>query len=290
MLASLGFTTIAAVARVFPARAGYLVARGGARVHYALAPRRRAAVRANLSQVRAFVHGSGRQGGELPPAAAALATFENHASLLFEWLRASAGARYPLPLDGRDRLDEALDRGRGAILVTCHLGNWEVAAAELARAGYPLTVVTGEQLGYLAAAVRRDKARRGIAVVRPADGMRALYRQLAQNRIIILLVDGDIYWRGQPIDFLGTPASLPWGAVRLARSTGAPLFAATMRRTGPGAFRAAIHPPIDPAGDPRAVMRSLLAPLEQAIAGDPSQWCLFRPLWGDRAPGRESLR
>jgi lauroyl/myristoyl acyltransferase len=146
--------------------------------------------------------------------------------------------------------------------------------------------VTGEQLGRLAPAVRRDKARRGIAVVRPADGMRALYRQLAANRIITLLIDGDVYWRGRPIDFLGAPAALPWGAVRLARSTGAALLAATMRRSGPGSYAAAVHPPVDLAGEEQAVMRALLAPLERAIAADPTQWCLFRPLWQRADPGR----
>jgi len=278
MFASLGFATIAGMARVVPARMGYLVARAGARLHYAASPSRRAAVAENLAHVRAFQPEFGPE-EHRHRQAAVLATFESHGVLLFEWLRASAGARYPLPLAGSEHLDRALREGRGAILVTCHLGNWEVAATELARAGYPLTVVTGEQLGRLAPAVRRDKARHGIEVVRPADGMRALYRQLAANRIITLLIDGDVYWRGQPIDFLGAPAPLPWGAVRLARSTGAPLIAATMRRTGPGAFAAAIHPPVDPRGDVHAVMRALLTPLEDAIATDPTQWCLFRPLW-----------
>ncbi len=282
MFASLGFSTIAAMARFVPTRAGYLVARAGARLHYAVSPTRRAAVAENLARVSAFRRDL--EPGRRPQAASAVvATFESHGALLFEWLRASAGARYALPLAGREHLDRALHRGRGAILVTCHLGNWEVAATELARAGYPLTVVTGEQLGRWAPAVRRDKARRGIAVVRPADGMRALYRQLAANRIITLLIDGDVYWRGQPIDFLGAPAALPWGAVRLARSTGAPLLAATMRRTGPGAYAAEIHSPVDPRDDVHAAMRALLAPIEQAIAADPTQWCLFRPLW----PGRD---
>lgn len=290
MLASFGFTTIAVVARFFPARAGYLVAQGGARLHYALAPARRAAVGENLSRAFAFAPDGNRREWRPSSEAAVLATFESHASLLYEWLRASAGVRYPLPIAGREHLDHALSRGRGAILVTCHLGNWEVAATELARAGYPLTVVTGEQLGRLAPAVRRVKARHGISVVRPADGMRALYRQLAQNRIITLLIDGDVFWRGQPIDFLGAPVRLPWGAVRLARSTGAPLVAATMRRTGPGAYEARIHPPVDPGGDARVVMRALLAPLEQAIATDPTQWCLFRPLWREAQAGSGSAR
>ncbi len=290
MLASLGLSTLGVVARVLPARAGYAAARAGARLHYRLAPGRRGAVAANITHALAFsrcgrrgrVPSGGSESALLKPMT--LATFESHGALLFEWLRACAGGRFALRVEGSTHLDEALRQGRGGILVTCHLGNWEVAATELAAAGYPLTVVTGEQLGHLAPAVRRDKARRGITVVRPADGMRTLYRQLRANRIVALLIDGDVRSHSNTVDFLGTPTQLPWGAVRLARSTGAALLAATMRRTAPGSFHATIHAPVDPTGDARAVMRALLAPLEQAIAADPTQWCLFRPLWTDTSP------
>jgi lauroyl/myristoyl acyltransferase len=249
-----------------------------------------------------------------PPEARALdqlvaEAFENHGRFVFEWLRGTRGAEANLILTGREHLDAALARGRGAILVTGHLGNWEVAAHELSRAGYPLAVVTKNQLGWLAPAVRRDKERHGIQVVGPGDDRRALYRCLEANRILVLLIDGDGWRRGQTISFLGRPTLIPCGAVRLAQTTGARVMTATMRRTGPLRFHACIHPPLpgllptlradlraDSAADslsaslsaprsagPRArpedVMRALVRPLEQAIALDPAQWCLFRPLW-----------
>jgi KDO2-lipid IV(A) lauroyltransferase len=248
-----------------------------------LARARASGVRSNLRRAVAFAGG--------PADAANLdrlvrATFESHGSFMFEWLRSSAGVRFPLALEGRPILDQALDRGTGAILVTCHLGSWEVAAAELSRAGYPLTVVTGEQLGRLAPAVRRDKARRGITVVRPTNGMRSLYRQLAANRILVLLIDGDVWRRGKILSFLGCPTHLPWGAERLARGTGAPLLPAVMQRERPGVFRARIYPPVKLDGGPEAAMRQLVRPLEQAIATNPAQWCLFRSLWGEEVGAR----
>ncbi len=290
MLTSLGWTTLRTIARLLPVRLGYTIARAGARLHYHCAPSRRAAVTANLARALAFARQDGhrqRAAAWPSPSDLARATFESHGALLFEWLRAGGGARFPVRIDGCEHIDQALDGGRGAILVTCHLGNWEVAAAELAASGYPLTVVTGEQLGRLAPAVRRDKARRGIAVVRPVDGMRSLYRQLASNRIIALLIDGDVFQQGNPVDFLGAPAHLPWGAVRLARATGAALLPATMRRVAPAEFHASIHAPVKPGADSASAMRQLLAPLETAIAADPTQWCLFRPLWS-AAPERHT--
>ena len=281
MLASLALAALGALARALPVGAGYAVARAGARLHLALAARRRRAVEANLRRVAA--HDPGRAAGH-GLAHLVRDTFANHGTFMYEWLRASAGGRAELALDGREHLDAALASGRGAILVTCHLGNWEVAACELARAGYPLAVVTGEQLGRLAPAVRRDKARRGILVLRPADGRRALYRALAANRILVLLIDGDVWRKARTVAFLGRPAAVPCGAHRLARSTGAPLMAAAMRRRGPLAFHATIHAPVALGARPEATLGELLRPLERAIARDPSQWCLFRPLWDEPAP------
>jgi KDO2-lipid IV(A) lauroyltransferase len=287
MLASLALAALGALARALPVGAGYAMARAGAHLHRGLAARRRRAVEANLRRVAA--HDPAWAGG-LGLGRLVRDTFANHGTFMYEWLRASAGGRAELVLDGREHLEAALAAGRGAILVTCHLGNWEVAACELARAGYPLAVVTGEQLGGLAPAVRRDKARRGILVLRPADGMRALYRALAANRILVLLVDGDVWLKARTVAFLGRPAAVPCGAHRLARSTGAPLMAAAMRRRGPLAFHATIHPPVEIKARPEATLGEVLRPLEQAIARDPAQWCLFRPLWDEPTPAVPTAR
>jgi lauroyl/myristoyl acyltransferase len=275
MIATLGFTAIHGFARRLPLGRGYALARAGARLHSLLAPGRRAILGANLAVAQGFQRPSTTTDLDSVIARG----FENHARALFDWLRASAGHRMELEIPGVEALDRALAAGRGAILGTVHVGSWEAAAIELAARGYPLTVVTGEQLGRLAPAVRRHKAAQGIAVVRPADGMRDLYRHLARNRILILLLDGDIWRRGQPIPFLGRPTVFPWGAERLARSTGAPLLPAVMRRSEPGRLRAQIYPALDLAPDPAATMRALVEPLERAIAADPDLWCLFRRLW-----------
>jgi KDO2-lipid IV(A) lauroyltransferase len=276
MLATLGFAALSGLARTIPLATGYALARAGARWHHRLAPGRRARIAANLEVARRF----GKEVDALPTLDRLVdQAFASHAVHLFEWLRASGGSRLPLDLEGEDHLARALDAGRGAILATCHLGSWEAAALALAARGYPLTVVTGEQLGGLASAVRDSKAGQGIAVVRPLAGMRATYRAISRNRILVLLLDGDVWRRGRPIAFLGRPAVLPWGAVRLARSTGAPLLPAVMQPAARGRLRARVFPALDLTRDPAASMRALLAPLEAAIAADPGEWCLFRPLW-----------
>jgi KDO2-lipid IV(A) lauroyltransferase len=277
MLFRFGFALVCQLVRALPLAAAYALARWGGALHYRFAPRRRAVLYANLAGASRF---AGLSHDPRGLARLTRAAFDHHAAFLLEWLRATGGGRFALSLTGEDEIARARAAGRGAILATCHLGSWEVAAMELARRGIPLTVVTGEQLGRLAPAVRRDKAARGIEVIRPADGMRSLYRHLAANRVVVLLLDGDVVQTSRKVAFLGRSTLLPFGAVRLAARSGAPLLPAAMRRTGPGRFAARILPPIALTKDARATMRALLAPLEAAIAADPEQWCLFRPVWG----------
>lgn len=44
--------------------------------------------------------------------------------------------------EGRSNLDEAMDRGRGVLLLTAHLGHWEIGGLGLRALGYPVNVVT----------------------------------------------------------------------------------------------------------------------------------------------------
>ncbi|MGD8396948.1 MAG: lysophospholipid acyltransferase family protein [Candidatus Eiseniibacteriota bacterium] len=281
MYATLGYALLRAVARRLPPRLGPATVRAGARLHYRLAADKRRAVRLNLEHVLSW-----RDRTVRPEAVDLLArrTFENHGRLLYEWLRDGDGVT--MRFGGLGHLDRALERGRGAVICTCHLGNWEIAALELARRGYTLHVVSGEQLGRLGAAVRRHKATHGIHVVRPFDGMRKLYRALEHGEIVVLLIDGDIYSRAHPTCFFGTPTPLPLGGAHLARATGAALLPAVMVHDAQveRGYAVTVLPPVTRGRTDLETMSAVLRALEPSIASHPQQWCLFRPLW-PAAPG-----
>src|SRR5437773_817633 len=42
---------------------------------------------------------------------------------------------------GLEHIEEALAPGRGLVLVTAHIGNWDLAGAFLAAQGYPVNVI-----------------------------------------------------------------------------------------------------------------------------------------------------
>jgi KDO2-lipid IV(A) lauroyltransferase len=281
VITTFSFSVLRGIAHVVPPALGTGVSRLGARLHYHLAPGKRAAVQTNLTHVLDWqgVAPDRQRVEELSQR-----TFRSHGQLVYEWLRDGAGVR--IAFRGLDHLEALRRRRRGAVIITCHLGNWEVAALELAARGFVLNVVTGEQLGPLGAAVRRHKARHGIRVVRLADGMRPLYRALERGELVVLLIDGDVYRRADDAPFFAAPTPLPFGALRLARATGAALIPAAMVRTGAQRYRVLIETPVASDGEDASIMRRLLAPLESQIAAHPHQWCLFRPLWTLPPAGR----
>lgn len=145
-------------------------------------------------------------------------------------------------LSGRTSTDGATDAwidrmraGRAALIVTGHVGNWEVAGALLAARGVPLAAVVKRQSNprfdaWLVAARRRI----GIEPVYMDDAMHAVPRLLRAGRSVALVADQDARSHGVIVTFLGRPASTFRGPARLALATGAPLVFGASVREGEG--------------------------------------------------------
>ena len=118
----------------------------------------------------------------------------------------------------REHLERAVERGRGVVLTSTHVGNWELAAVVLAHWGYTLHAVAGVQLNrWLTSAVRETKSELAIHTVSPEDGFRKLLRALEHNDLVALMVDGDIYRHGTRVEMFGRETSFPAGPAALAR-------------------------------------------------------------------------
>jgi len=126
--------------------------------------------------------------------------------------------------------------GEGVVVVTGHLGNWELAGTYLAQRGVPLSAVVKRQ--------RNDRFDAWLADTRRLLGMHTVYTDdarilpalLARGRTVVLIADQDARSRGLAVTFFGRPASTFRGPVRLALRTGSPLVFASLVRHG-GTYR-----------------------------------------------------
>jgi len=266
---------------------GYALAAGLTELHFRLFPQRRHAALANL----AFMFPKLTRRERLRIVRKMMHSYD---SMLFEFFRLPHLSRDELlgsmEVVGREHLEDAVARGRGVILASTHLGNWELAAVVIAHWGYTLHAVAGVQLNrWLTGAVRDTKTELAIHTVSHEDGMRKLMRALEHNDLVALMVDGDLYHHGAPVEFFGRETRWPTGPGVLAQRTGALVLCGYCERRGAGKFRIVLERALDPATFPsaEALNAAVAATAERHIREHVDQWCIFRPLW-ESAPAAET--
>ena len=258
---------------------GYLVADSLTEAHFRLFPARRHAALVNLAVIMPRATRSER-------IRVARGMMRSYNRMLFEFFRLPHLTRQDLlhavEIVGREHLEQAVARGRGVVLTSTHIGNWELAAVMLAHWGYTLHAVAGVQLTrWLTPAVRETKAELALNTVTPEDGFRKLLRALEHNDLVALMVDGDIFAQGMRVDLFGRELEFPSGPGVLAQRTGALILCGYCERTRPGRFRIVLEPPLDPAAfpDTPSLVAAVARTSERHIREHVHQWCIFRPLW-----------
>jgi Kdo2-lipid IVA lauroyltransferase/acyltransferase len=191
---------------------------------------------------------------------------------------------------GDHHLFAALEAGKGAILLTAHLGNWEMGGVLLRPLGVDLSVVyVPDQFEDVEAS--RVLLRRATGVgeipIRPQESLSSLpvLRALRANQLVAMQGDRDFNDRGTPVEFFGQPAPFPLGPFHLALLTGAPLLPAFVVYTTGQRFEIEVGAPIrvDSTGDRQADARRGLEEwvrvLEAAVKRWPTQWYTFFDYW-----------
>lgn len=136
-------------------------------------------------------------------------------------------------VEGWDLLEEARAEGKGVIIVTGHLGNWEYGGAYVAARGMPFDAVTrGMANPLFDAYIRRTRAQIGFEVIHDAEAVRRTPRALKEGRVIAMVCDQDgLNLASTFVPFFGRPAKTPRGPAVFALRLGVPLiFAASVRR------------------------------------------------------------
>lgn len=183
-------------------------------------------------------------------------------------------------------------RGRGTVIVTGHLGPYELAAACLAAHGYRMYGMVENLDPTVLDALASYRSATGMQLVNAKDGLRAAYRILGENHILALVADravGDT--RGiVEMPFAGGVRPLPIGPAVFAQATGATIitaFASPNPRGNPR-YVMEFDPPLYPEGrddaDRRRLMRCIVERMEAAIRRNPDQWFVFQPNWITREP------
>ncbi len=186
---------------------------------------------------------------------------------------------------GSKAIREALDNGKGALVVSAHMGNWEYGGAWGAANGYPVSYVVASQanpgIEEIIDDIRRSS---GIEIIKKANAARGILDGLKRNRLIAIMMDQDAHDAGVFVPFFDRPASTPRGAATFALKTGAPIFIMLTHRAGNGKTRVEFVPvPVektkDKQEDIRRITAWITARLEQGIRENPEQWLWLHRRW-----------
>ena len=196
--------------------------------------------------------------------------------------------------DGADRWDvveQALAKGKGLIVVTGHLGNWELAGAYVAARGVPLDVIARRMSNPLFDRyLTETRSRIGMVVVHDAEAVRRTPRSLRDNRTVAFLADQGVLGLASTfVPFFGRPAKTPRGPAVFALRLQVPVvFGVAVRQPG-GRYRLAFEPvTVEDTGDRDrdvdAIVARYTATLERWVRRYPEQYFWHHRRWRRQPP------
>lgn len=226
-----------------PVGVAHTLAAAGGTAEWALRPAKRRRLAENLSHALGL--------GPDDPAVRALVRREvaNEARRSADLLWALARPDELLAttrVDGAEHIHAALARGRGVLLVTTHVGGWEVATA-LPRAVVPVrtsAIVTDD---WIAWAVEDLRERAGLGIVYDSEPVSKAARLLRDGEAVLVLADyAKAGMRTYAVKLLDAVAELPAGPVALSRLCGTPIVPFTVVPDAARRWRVEIEPPLGP--------------------------------------------
>lgn len=184
-------------------------------------------------------------------------------------------------------LTRARTRGRGVVLVSAHLGDWELASGSSAKLGYPLVLVAEPISSEHTKALGRFRRWSGIEIVMRTQPIKML-KALQNNKILAVAGDRDYAGTGIELPFCKGRRSVPRGPAALALKTGAVLLVGYfVLNSTPGKkpYLGVIEPEIEysPTGnqdqDVLQLTKLLTERLCRFIRAHPDQWFVHKADW-----------
>jgi len=213
--------------------------------------------------------------------------------MLADYFHCTAGGDVRALLEewrGVEQLEAARALGRGVILVTAHLGNWELGGLLLAHRGLPMSVVTLEEP--TAELTRwRDafRLRAGIRTYAVGPGHNfafvELIAALRRGEVVAMLVDRPYAGSGESVEFFGRRTKFSTAPALLWQHTGAAVVPAFVLRNETGRYTAFADAPLPLAlhAESRAGLAAntqiVATHFENIIRQHPDQWFNYVPIW-----------
>jgi predicted LPLAT superfamily acyltransferase len=197
--------------------------------------------------------------------------------------------------DGEENLRALAKENKGAILISAHMGNWEIAGHFLKKLNTPINIVMydGEDAG-IKEILEKSMSKRKFKVIYIQEDFSHLlqiHKALQNNEFIC--IHGDRFVKSQrgkveQAEFMGRPASFPRGPFELATRLKVPYtFVYAVKETNTH-YHFYATPGKDPSVGAKVILDEYLRSLEKILWDFPEQWFNYYMFWDDYGDGKEN--
>jgi lauroyl/myristoyl acyltransferase len=185
-------------------------------------------------------------------------------------------------------VEQALKPGRGALFVTSHFGNWDMAGAMLARHVHISAVAETFSDKKLNELIQNQRKEKGIDIIPMEGSVRRILRVLHDNQFVGLVFDRPLPpGEGIPVTFFGRKTFVPGGMATLAVKSGAAIMPGYFWYGHHNQFNVRAFAPIFPqvsksteqASEVARLTQYIFNTMEEMVREWPTQWYMFRPFW-----------
>jgi len=272
------------LARIVPKRGAYAIAEAVARLYFKFSGSDKDELRVNMR----VVLGDGATEEEIDEHV--LKVFINFAKYLVDFFSFPKFTEEHIfdniEIIGREYLDECLSEGRGVILTSVHLGNWELGGAIVGAMKYPISAIVlvhdNKRINDFFVKQRSINDMTSIPI---GLQIKECFKALKRNEALAIVGDKNYTSNGIYVDFFGKKALMPKGPAVIALRTSAPIIFTAVTREKGDKFRLSFEKPIkykstgDHEKDEKALMGEYLRIFEKYICKYPDQWYAFQPIW-----------
>ena len=272
------------LANALPLKLAYSLAKRVSDMQYLVSKKDREAVESNLNIITKKDAEECRK--------LARKVFRNFGLYLVDFFRMSRLTKEDIgkrvTLQGVENIDGVLKQNKGGIILTCHIGNWEMGGVVAAMLGYDVSAVAlthkHKNINDFFVKQREDK---GMKVIPISHIMKRCVSALRKKGLLALAGDRDFTNNGMVMNFFGVPTSIPKGPVIFSLKTDSPIIPGFFIRRDTFNYTFIFDQPIYlkeiPGRDRDEIMKEanekLVAIMEKYIRAYPEQWLIFRKFW-----------
>jgi KDO2-lipid IV(A) lauroyltransferase len=199
-----------------------------------------------------------------------------------------------ISVEGIEHLENALQKGKGALIFSAHLGNWEMATALVSQIGKVNVIARPLDNKQLEDELLQIRKKFGANVIYKQQAARPILRVLKDNEMVAILIDQNtVRNQGVFVDFFGKSASTTPSLAAFFLKTGAPLIPVFCYPIQSGKYQLKILPPLktivtgDEEQDVLKITQLCTKIIQNQIQENPKVWLWFHDRWKTRPEEEE---